>query len=280
MKLLMENWRKFLKEETSVERMRRQRQERERKREEERAARDTDRDKEWRLKKGDWTKEDKEYVLLTYEDEIEDFEETYGRKPRKMEVAQYISKRIPPGSSAASPLHKEIGRHQGDYGTDPEMGAIRLYDVYRKDIQNSILPLPGKSGFEKWAERAEREAGGKPADFAKKMIQWMRDGAVISSHPHGIEAGLADAQIGTILRLTHLTLDDIFENMEILVKNGLSPEQAAQAISDTDEHATMDNPDFDPDQEEGKDNPQRIDLVIADPKIILRIYKYYKAAGF
>jgi len=251
MKLLMENWRKFLKE-------------------------DVKRDQ--RIRDGKWTKEDKEYVLFTYEDEIEDFEEAYGRKPRKMEVAQYISKWVST-PSAASPLHKEIGRKQGDYGLNPEMGAIRLYDVYKNDIKNSILPLPGKSGFEKWAERAEREAGGKPADFAKKMIQWMRDGAVISSHPHGIEAGLADAQIGTILRLTHLTLDDIFENMEILVKNGLSPEQAAQAISDTDEHATMDNPDFDPDQEEGKDNPQRIDLVIADPKIILRMYKYYKAAG-
>ena len=262
MKLLMENWRKFLKEDKYAER-----------------------DRKKRITSGQWTKEDKEYVLLTYEDEIEDFEETYGRKPRKAEVLQYIKPLFGGGQWSTigigpeNPLHKEIGRKGGDYGLNPEMGAIRLADVYKNDIKNSILPLPGKSGFEKWAERAEREAGGKPADFAKKMIQWMRDGAVMSSHPHGLEAGLADAQIGTILRLTHLTLDDIFENMEILVKNGLSPEQAAQAISDTDEHATMDNPDFDPDQEEGKDNPQRIDLVIADPKIILRMYKYYKAAG-
>ena len=266
MKLLMENWRKFLKEDKYAER-----------------------DRKKRIVSGQWTKEDKEWVLFTFEDEIQDFEETYGRKPRKTEVLQHIHPKVQGygGWSRTSmgnwgpgnPLHKEIGRKGGDYGLNPEMGAIRLADVYENDIKNSILPLPGKSGFEKWAERAEREAGGKPADFAKKMIQWMRDGAVMSSHPHGLEAGLADAQIGTILRLTHLTLDDIFENMEILVKNGLSPEQAAQAISDTDEHATMDNPDFDPDQEEGKDNPQRIDLVIADPKIILRMYKYYKAAG-
>ena len=271
MKLIMENWRKFLKE-------------------------DVKRDQ--RIRKGDWTKEDKEYVLLTYEDEIEDFEETYGRKPRKMEIAQHIKRWIDP-PSRESPLYKEIGRKPGSFGEDPEMGAIRLADVYRNDIKNYILPFPGRPGFDQWAERAEKESFGKPGDTAKLMIQWMKAGAVISNHPYGIQAGLADAQIGTILRLTHLTPDDIFENMEMLVKSGQSPEQAAQAISDTDEHATrpnpnydpnegpsMDNPDFDEDEEESEENPKRIKnpktlpVVIADPKIILRMYKYYKAAGF
>jgi len=324
MKLLMENWRKFLKEETAEERRKRQaekkaaRDEKNKRDREERAQRpqraaadrtraqdkyaaaDAERDREKRLESGKWTKEDKEYVLFTYEDEIEDFEETYGRKPRKTEVLQYIKPHWSTiGIGPESPLHKEIGRKSGGWALNPEMGALRLADVYQKDIKNSILPLPGKSGFEKWAERAEREAGGKPADFAKKMIQWMRSGAVMSSHPHGIEAGLADSQIGTILRLTHLTLDDIFENMEMLVKSGQSAEQAAQDISSTDEGATrinpnynpnegpsMDNPDFDDDEEESDENPKRIKnpktlpVIIADPKIILRMYKYYKAAGF
>ena len=286
MKLLIENWRKFLNEDKYAER-----------------------DRKERIVSGQWTKEDKEWVLFTFEDEIEDFEETYGRKPRKTEVLQYIKPKVlgRGGWSRTSmgnwgpgnPLYKEIGRKSGGWALNPEMGALRLSDVYEGEIKNSILPLPGKSGFEKWAERAEREAGGKPADFAKKMIQWMRSGAVMSSHPHGIEAGLADSQIGTILRLTHLTLDDIFENMEMLVKSGKSAEQAAQDISSTDEGATrtnpnynpnegpsMANPDFDDDEEESDENPKRIKnpktlpVIIADPKIILRMYKYYKAAGF
>jgi len=301
MKLLMENWRKFLKEETSVERMQRRREENRRKREEEGAARDEKRAKEKRLKSGEWTQEDKEYILLTYEDEIEDFEETYGRKPRKMEILQYITKRPDYFMDVAgvtqdpsNPLTKQIGSKAGDF----ELAAVRLGDVYTRELKRSILPLPGKSGFDQWAERAERESGGKPQDVAREMIRWMKAGAVISNHPYGIEAGLRDAQIGTILRLTHLTPDDIFQNMEMLVKSGKSAEQAAQDISSTDEGATrtnpnynpnegpsMDNPDFDPDEDESDENPKRIKnprtipMVIADPKIILRMYKYYKAAG-
>jgi hypothetical protein len=289
----MENWRKFLKEETSLERMRRRQEENERKRQEkerQKAEEDKESGRKKRIGRGEWTKEDKEWVLFTFEDEIQDFEETYGRKPRKSEVTQYLQEK---GSEYRSvggafgipilfhnqpgrPLFKQIGEKPGVLDPEP----LRLYDVYKNDIKNSILPLEGKPGFDQWAEKAEKEAGGKPIDFAKAMVRWMKNGGVISDHPRGLQAGLADAQIGTILRLTHLTPDDIFENMEMLVKSGQSPEQAAQAISDTDEHATMNNPNFDPDQEESKDNPQKIDLVIADPKIILRMYKYYKAAGF
>ena len=305
MKLLIENWRKFLNEETSRERMQRRQEENERKRQEKErqgAEKDSEKDREKRLESGKWTKEDKEYALLTYEDEIEDFEETYGRKPRKMEIVTHIKiKRSGPfgywmgPDDRENPLNKQIGLKPGALTPQP----IRLHDVYIRDGKNSILPLPGKSGFEKWAERAERESGGKPGDIAKEMVDWMRHGATISDHPHGIEAGLADAQVGTILRLTHLTPDNIFQNMEVLVKSGKSAEQAAQDISSTDEGATrtnpnynpnegpsMDNPDFDPDEEESDENPKRIKnpktipMVIADPIIILRMYKYYKAAGF
>lgn len=276
MKLLMENWRKFLNESPYDYKAG--------------PERDAERLRMKRIGSGEWTKEDKEWVLFTFEDEIQDFEETYGRKPRKSEVTQYLQEKSVHYSSGhggngvptlyhnqpGRPLFKQIGEKPGVLDPEP----LRLYDVYKNDIKNSILPLEGKPGFDQWAEKAEKEAGGKPIDFAKAMVRWMKNGGVISDHPRGLQAGLADAQIGTILRLTHLTPDDIFENMEMLVKSGQSPEQAAQAISDTDEHATMNNPNFDPDQEESKDNPQKIDLVIADPKIILRMYKYYKAAGF
>jgi hypothetical protein len=293
MKLLMENWRKFLNEDPYDFKPG--------------DARDAELVRMRRIGSGEWTKEDKEWVLFTFEDEIEDFEEAYGRKPRKTEVAQYLQEKSVYYSSGRGngvptlyhnqpgrPLYKQIGLKKA--GLKPE--PLRLYDIYKSNIKHSILPLEGKSGFEKWAERAEREAGGKPGDIAKEMVDWMRHGATISDHPHGIEAGLADAQVGTILRLTHLTPDNIFQNMEVLVKSGKSAEQAAQDISSTDEGATrtnpnydpnegpsMDNPDFDEDEDESDENPKRIKnprtipMVIADPKIILRMYKYYKAAG-
>ena len=280
MKLLMENWRKFLKEETSVERMRRQRQERERKREEKIAARDAEWDKEQRLKKGNWTKEDKEYILFTYEDEIEDFEETYGRKPRKMEIVQYMTKRVnytPPTHGSltpdpTNPLNKQIGSKPGTWGQE----GVLLGDAYRDDIKNSILPLPGKPGFDQWAERVESQSGGKPQDVAKAMIRWMRNGAVMSDHPNGIQAGLSDSQIGDIFRTTELTPDGVFQSMDILVKRGSSPEDAAGIISGDIEPPTQLNPDFDPEDES---SPERIDFVVADPGTLMRIYKYYKAAG-
>lgn len=318
MKLLMENWRKFLKEETAEERRKRQAEkkaardeknkrdreeraermarrreesdqiasasdQRQRKRDEERAARDAEWDRYWRLRNGDWTKEDKEYVLLTYEDEIEDFEETYGRKPRKMEIVQYITKRVnytrPTHGSLTpdptNPLNKQIGSKPGTWGQE----GVRLGDAYKNDIENSILPLPGKSGFDQWAERAESQSGGKPQDVAKAMIRWMRNGAVMSDHPNGIQAGLSDSQIGDIFRTTELTPDGVFQSMDILVKRGSSPEDAASIISGDIEPPTQLNPDFDPDQEESKDNPERIDFVVADPGTLMRIYKYYKAAG-
>ena len=67
--------------------------------------------------------------------------------------------------------------------------------------------------------------------------------------------------------------------MDILVKRGSSPEDAASIISGDIEPPTQLNPDFDPDQEESEDNPEWIDFVVADPGTLMRIYKYYKAAG-
>ncbi len=297
MKLLMENWRKFLKEETREERNKRNREARAERREaraermarlrdqndqreRKRAARNAEWDKEQRLRKGNWTKEDKEYVLLTYEDEIEDFEETYGRKPRKMEIVQYITKWVnytPPTHGSltpdpTNPLNKQIGSKPGTWGQE----GVRLGDAYRDDIKNSILPLPGKPGFDQWAERVERQSGGKPQDVAKAMIRWMRNGAVMSDHPNGIEAGLSDSQIGDIFRTTELTPDGVFQSMDILVKRGSSPEDAAGIISGDIEPPTQLNPDYNPEDES---SPERIDFVVADSGTLMRIYKYYKAAG-
>ena len=108
------------------------------------------------------------------------------------------------------------------------------------------------------------------------MIRWMRNGAVMSDHPNGIQAGLSDSQIGDIFRTTELTPDGVFQSMDILVKRGSSPEDAASIISGDIEPPTQLNPDY---NSEDESSPERIDFVVADPGTLMRIYKYYKAAG-